>query len=62
MIRGLAVSMHTHRNCPQQGALLSRSERSVASHSVSYTEVSPFGKYEDGITFFIDPADQGACL
>ncbi len=46
----------------QQGALLSPSELSVGSHSVSYTEDGPLGHYEDGITIFIDPAGQGACL
>jgi hypothetical protein len=46
----------------QQGALLSPSELSVGSHSVSYTEDSQFGHFEDGITIFIDPADQGACV
>lgn|SRR5215217_7597416 len=46
----------------QQGALLSPSELSVGSHSVSYTEDSPLGHYEDGITIFIDPAGEGGCL
>lgn len=46
----------------QQGALLSPSDLSVGSHSVSYTEVSPIGEFEDSITFFIDPPGQGACL
>jgi len=46
----------------QQGALLSPSELSAGSHSASFAEVSPLGEYEDGITFFIDPAGGGACL
>ena len=46
----------------QQGALLSPSDLSVGSHSVSYTEDSPSGHFESSITFFIDPAGQGACL
>ena len=46
----------------QQGALLSPSDLSAGSHSVSYTEDSPLGHFEDSITFFIDPAGQGACL
>jgi hypothetical protein len=46
----------------QQGALLSPSELSVGSHSVSYTEDGPLGHYEDSITIFIDSADQGACI
>jgi hypothetical protein len=46
----------------QQGALLSPSDLSAGSHSVSYTEDSPLGHHEEGITFFIDPPGQGACL
>jgi hypothetical protein len=46
----------------QQGALLSPSDLSAGSHSVSFTEVSPIGQFQDGITFFIDPPGQGACL
>src|SRR4029450_5731990 len=46
----------------QQGALLSPSDLSAGSHSVSFTEDSPLGRHEEGITFFIDPPGQGACL
>jgi hypothetical protein len=46
----------------QQGALRAPSELSVGSHSVSYTEDSPLGHYEDGISIFIDPAGEEGCL
>ena len=46
----------------QRGALLSPSELSVGSHSVSYTEDGPLGHHEDGITIFIDPAGEDGCL
>ena len=46
----------------QEGRVLSPAELSVGQHTLSYTAVSPAGQDQDGITFFIDPAGQGACL
>ena len=46
----------------QQGALMSPSDLSVGSHSLSFTGVSPAEQQQDGITFFIDPPGHGACV
>jgi hypothetical protein len=45
----------------QQGAVLSPSDLTVGSHSLSYTERAPGWEYQDAITFVIDPPGHGAC-
>jgi hypothetical protein len=46
----------------QEGRVMSPTELTVGQHSLSYTAVDPTGQFPDSITFFIDPAGQGACL
>jgi hypothetical protein len=49
----------------QWGKLMSPSDLSVGSHSLSYTKVDPLNPQEneqDSMTFFIDAPGTGACL
>jgi hypothetical protein len=46
----------------QQGRVMSLDELAVGSHSVSFTEVILGEESQDGITFFIDPEGESACL
>jgi hypothetical protein len=46
----------------QEGRVMSPDQLTVGQHSLSFTAVSPLGQDQDSMTFFIDPAGQGACL
>jgi hypothetical protein len=46
----------------QEGRIMSPDELAVGQHTLSFTAVSPSGQDQDSITFFIDPAGQGACV
>jgi hypothetical protein len=47
----------------QQGAVMAPTDLAVGRHTLSYTLSSPlYGTFTDQITFYIDPAGEGACL
>jgi hypothetical protein len=46
----------------QEGRVMSPDQLAVGQHTLSFTAVSPTGQDQDSITFFIDPAGQGACV
>jgi hypothetical protein len=47
----------------QQGAVMAPTDLAVGSHTLSWTLSSPlYGTFTDQITFYIDPAGEGACL
>jgi hypothetical protein len=45
-----------------QGRIMSPADLSVGQHELHVTIGIPSGTFEDGITFFIDPAGTGACV
>ena len=45
-----------------QGRIMAPADLTVGQHALSVSITDPSGMFDDGITFFIDAADTGACV
>jgi hypothetical protein len=61
-LRDLSGSGLTTAYYFQEGAVVAPEALLVGAHSLEMHLVDPWGSYDDGITFFVDAPNTGACL